>query len=154
MIGLISLQLYFKSVAVKKLSRPFHSDIHAKRTYRELRLLKHFRHENVISMLDVFTPNDSLENFFELYFVTHLMGADLNNIIRTQSLTDDHVKFLTYQVNAWYIQATCKSVQEDKFENKIVLAPKISQNCPVRWSYFTLQVLKVCHNFTIVLSDG
>lgn len=85
-------------MAVKKLSRPFHSDIHAKRTYRELRLLKHFRHENVISMLDVFTPNDSLDNFFELYFVTHLMGADLNNIIRTQSLTDDHVKFLTYQV--------------------------------------------------------
>jgi p38 MAP kinase len=86
------------SVAVKKLSRPFYSDIHAKRTYRELRLLKHFRHENVISMLDVFTPNNSLDNFDELYFVTHLMGADLNNIIRTQALTDDHVKFLTYQI--------------------------------------------------------
>jgi len=74
------------------------SDIHAKRTYRELRLLKHFRHENVISMLDVFTPNNSLENFDELYFVTHLMGGDLNNIIKTQALTDDHVQFFTYQV--------------------------------------------------------
>lgn len=34
-------------VAVKKLSRPFQSIIHAKRTYRELRLLKHMKHENV-----------------------------------------------------------------------------------------------------------
>ena len=34
-------------VAVKKLSRPFQSLIHAKRAYRELRLLKHMRHENV-----------------------------------------------------------------------------------------------------------
>ncbi|XP_015705603.1 mitogen-activated protein kinase 12-like [Coturnix japonica] len=38
-------------VAVKKLSRPFQSIIHAKRTYRELRLLKHMKHENVSSVL-------------------------------------------------------------------------------------------------------
>lgn len=37
----------YQKVAVKKLSRPFQSIIHAKRTYRELRLLKHMKHENV-----------------------------------------------------------------------------------------------------------
>lgn len=36
-----------QKVAVKKLSRPFQSLIHARRTYRELRLLKHLKHENV-----------------------------------------------------------------------------------------------------------
>lgn len=36
-----------QKMAVKKLSRPFQSIIHAKRTYRELRLLKHMKHENV-----------------------------------------------------------------------------------------------------------
>ncbi|KAH6922313.1 hypothetical protein HPB50_012657 [Hyalomma asiaticum] len=36
-----------QKVAIKKLSRPFQSAIHAKRTYRELRLLKHMDHENV-----------------------------------------------------------------------------------------------------------
>lgn len=36
-----------QKVAVKKLSRPFQSLIHARRTYRELRLLKHMKHENV-----------------------------------------------------------------------------------------------------------
>lgn len=50
-------------VAIKKLARPFQSAIHAKRTYRELRLLKHMNHENVIGLLDVFTPASSLTDF-------------------------------------------------------------------------------------------
>uniref|UniRef100_A0A8C5MXB5 mitogen-activated protein kinase n=1 Tax=Leptobrachium leishanense TaxID=445787 RepID=A0A8C5MXB5_9ANUR len=85
-------------VAVKKLSRPFQSIIHAKRTYRELRLLKHMKHENVIGLLDVFTPAESFEEFYDVYLVTHLMGADLNNIVKCQKLTDDHVQFLIYQI--------------------------------------------------------
>lgn len=36
-----------EKVAIKKLSRPFQSEILAKRAYRELRLLKHMQHENV-----------------------------------------------------------------------------------------------------------
>ena len=35
-------------VAIKKLARPFQSPIHAKRAYREIRMLKHMNHENVI----------------------------------------------------------------------------------------------------------
>ncbi|XP_055723926.1 mitogen-activated protein kinase 14A-like isoform X1 [Salvelinus fontinalis] len=85
-------------IAVKKLSRPFQSIMHAKRTYRELRLLKHMKHENVIGLLDVFTPATSLEEFNDVYLVTHLMGADLNNIVKCQKLTDDHVQFLIYQI--------------------------------------------------------
>uniref|UniRef100_A0A4W5N156 mitogen-activated protein kinase n=1 Tax=Hucho hucho TaxID=62062 RepID=A0A4W5N156_9TELE len=85
-------------IAVKKLSRPFQSIIHTKRTYRELRLLKHMKHENVIGLLDVFTPATSLEEFNDVYLVTHLMGADLNNIVKCQKLTDDHVQFLIYQI--------------------------------------------------------
>ncbi|XP_061583684.1 mitogen-activated protein kinase 14A-like isoform X1 [Cololabis saira] len=85
-------------VAVKKLSRPFQSIIHAKRTYRELRLLKHMKHENVIGLLDVFSPATCLEDFNDVYLVTHLMGADLNNIVKCQKLTDDHVQFLIYQI--------------------------------------------------------
>lgn len=36
-----------EKVAIKKLSRPFQSEIFAKRAYRELLLLKHMQHENV-----------------------------------------------------------------------------------------------------------
>lgn len=38
-------------VAIKKLARPFQSAVHAKRTYRELRMLKHMNHENVCTFL-------------------------------------------------------------------------------------------------------
>ncbi|CAO2608739.1 Mitogen-activated protein kinase 13 [Lemmus lemmus] len=80
-------------VAVKKLSRPFQSIIHAKRTYRELRLLKHMKHEN--GGLPCIIHNYSSVS---RYLVTHLMGADLNNIVKCQKLTDDHVQFLIYQI--------------------------------------------------------
>ncbi|CAH2231640.1 jg19460 [Pararge aegeria aegeria] len=90
--------LHNMKVAIKKLARPFQSAVHAKRTYRELRMLKHMNHENVIGLLDVFTPEKTLEDFQQVYMVTHLMGADLNNIIRTQKLSDDHVQFLVYQI--------------------------------------------------------
>jgi len=85
-------------VAIKKLARPFQSAIHAKRTYRELRMLKHMNHENIIGLQDVFTPSTGLSEFGDLYLVTHLMGADLNNIVKTQKLSDDHVQFLVYQI--------------------------------------------------------
>lgn len=32
------------------------------------------------------------------YLVTNLMGADLNNIVKFQKLSDEHVQFLIYQL--------------------------------------------------------
>ena len=46
-----------EKVAIKKFTRPFQSPIHAKRTHRELRLLRLMSHENVIDLYDVFTPD-------------------------------------------------------------------------------------------------
>ena len=52
----------------------------------------------IINLLDVFTPCSSLDNFTDVYLVSPLMGADLNNIVKTQKLSDDHVQFLVYQI--------------------------------------------------------
>ncbi|XP_021951416.1 mitogen-activated protein kinase p38b isoform X2 [Folsomia candida] len=88
-----------EKVAIKKLARPFQSATHAKRVYRELRMLKHMNHENIIGLLDVFTQAVALDDTFQdVYLVTPLMGADLNNIIKTQKLSDEHVQFLVYQI--------------------------------------------------------
>uniref|UniRef100_A0A3B4AGH8 mitogen-activated protein kinase n=1 Tax=Periophthalmus magnuspinnatus TaxID=409849 RepID=A0A3B4AGH8_9GOBI len=84
-------------VAVKKLSRPFQSIIHAKRTYRELRLLKILDFFFFLIMYGLGFYNN-LYFLFGRYLVTHLMGADLNNIVKCQKLTDDHVQFLIYQI--------------------------------------------------------
>uniref|UniRef100_A0A0B7AIY3 mitogen-activated protein kinase n=1 Tax=Arion vulgaris TaxID=1028688 RepID=A0A0B7AIY3_9EUPU len=85
-------------VALKKLARPFHSEIFAKRAYREIRMLRHFRHENMINLLDIFTPNKSLTEFNDVYLVTQLMDTDLHDILKCQALQDDHIKFLLYQI--------------------------------------------------------
>uniref|UniRef100_F7H6W8 mitogen-activated protein kinase n=1 Tax=Callithrix jacchus TaxID=9483 RepID=F7H6W8_CALJA len=56
------------------------------------------RATQVIGLLDVFTPATSIEDFTEVYLVTTLMGADLNNIVKCQALSDEHVQFLVYQL--------------------------------------------------------
>jgi serine/threonine protein kinase len=40
-------QLTTQSVAIKKIMKPFSTPVLSKRTYRELKLLKHLKHENV-----------------------------------------------------------------------------------------------------------
>uniref|UniRef100_A0A8C3LYK1 mitogen-activated protein kinase n=1 Tax=Chrysolophus pictus TaxID=9089 RepID=A0A8C3LYK1_CHRPC len=85
-------------VAIKKLYRPFQSQILAKRAYRELRLLKHMKHENVIGILDVFTPDVTLEKFNGFYIVMPFMGTDLSKIMKHEKLTEDRIQFLVYQI--------------------------------------------------------
>ncbi|KAH9496306.1 Mitogen-activated protein kinase 14 [Bulinus truncatus] len=87
-----------KRVAVKKLARPFQSEIFAKRAFREIRMLRHFDHENLINLLDIFTPNKSYSDFQDVYLVTPLMDTDLSDILKCQALQDDHIKFLLYQI--------------------------------------------------------
>ncbi|PWA32992.1 hypothetical protein CCH79_00016899 [Gambusia affinis] len=85
-----------EKVAIKKLHRPFQSEIFAKRAYRELRLLKHMKHENVIGLQDVFTPACSLDDFQDFYLVMPYMYTDLSKV-RGQ-LSEDKVQFLVYQM--------------------------------------------------------
>ncbi|XP_002013437.2 putative mitogen-activated protein kinase 14C [Drosophila persimilis] len=89
------------NVAIKKLLQPFETAEHAKRVYREIRLLKHMDHPNVISLLDVFhpsSPSPTLENFQQVYLVTHLMDADLHKTIRSQKLSDNQIRVILYQI--------------------------------------------------------
>ncbi|VDD96803.1 unnamed protein product [Enterobius vermicularis] len=85
-------------VAVKKFTRPFQSPIHAKRTHRELRLLRSMNHDNIIDIMDIFTPDLDAQSLQDVYFVSMLMGADLSNIMKIQRLSDDHIQFLIYQI--------------------------------------------------------
>ncbi|KAG7471982.1 hypothetical protein MATL_G00103810 [Megalops atlanticus] len=87
-----------EKVAIKKLYRPFQSLIHAKRAYRELRLLRHIQHENVICLLDVFTPDSSLEKFQTFYMVMPFVAQDLGHIMKRRRLTDRIITYLFYQI--------------------------------------------------------
>lgn len=66
------------------------------RTLREIKLLRWFNHENIISILDIVKP-ESLEAFNEVYLVQELMETDLHRVIRSQELSNDHCQYFLYQ---------------------------------------------------------
>lgn len=84
-----------ETVAIKKIE-PFDKPLFALRTLREIKILKHFQHENIISIFDIQRP-DSFENFNEVYIIQELMQTDLHRVISTQTLTDDHIQYFIYQ---------------------------------------------------------
>ena len=55
-----------RQVAIKKMTRPFDTPDHGKRTYRELKLLSFIKCENVVDLINVYTPNDSPESLTDL----------------------------------------------------------------------------------------
>ncbi|RWR87835.1 mitogen-activated protein kinase 2 isoform X1 [Cinnamomum micranthum f. kanehirae] len=82
-----------EEVAIKKISNAFDNRIDAKRTLREIKLLHHMDHENVIAIKDIIRPPQR-ENFNDVYIVYELMDTDLHQIIRSnQPLTDDHCQW-------------------------------------------------------------
>lgn len=85
-------------VAIKKVSGIFKSDVHAKRIFREIYILKNMLHDNVLRLLDLFIPNKNPSEFSDVYLVTDFMEADLNRILKTQRLSDDHIQFFVYQI--------------------------------------------------------
>mmetsp|Transcript_22158 Transcript_22158/g.33736 ORF Transcript_22158/g.33736 Transcript_22158/m.33736 type:complete len:575 (-) Transcript_22158:230-1954(-) len=88
------------SVAIKMVPKAFHDEIDAKRILREIKLLKHFNHENIISIVDMMPPlARNVEDFKDVYIVTDLMETDLHRIIYSkQSLSLDHVQYFLYQI--------------------------------------------------------
>ena len=59
-------------VAIKKIPGAFEDLIDAKRIVREIRLLRHFNHENVIKIVDLLPP-PSLNDFEDVYIISELM---------------------------------------------------------------------------------
>uniref|UniRef100_A0A8B9LES2 Stress-activated protein kinase JNK n=1 Tax=Astyanax mexicanus TaxID=7994 RepID=A0A8B9LES2_ASTMX len=86
-----------RNVAIKKLSRPFQNQTHAKRAYRELVLMKCVNHKNIIGLLNVFTPQKTLEEFQDVYLVMELMDANLCQVIQME-LDHERLSYLLYQM--------------------------------------------------------
>ncbi|CAN1300574.1 Mitogen-activated protein kinase 4 [Linum perenne] len=87
-----------EEVAIKKIGNAFDNRVDAKRTLREIKLLRHMNHENVIAIRDIIRPPKK-EAFNDVYIVYELMDTDLHQIIRSdQFLTDDHCQYFLYQL--------------------------------------------------------
>ncbi|XP_077216044.1 mitogen-activated protein kinase 3-like [Tasmannia lanceolata] len=85
-------------VAIKKIANAFDNHMDAKRTLREIKLLQHLDHENVLAIRDVIPAPDP-QAFNDVYIVTELMDTDLHHIIRSnQDLSEEHSQYFLYQI--------------------------------------------------------
>uniref|UniRef100_N1R4E4 Mitogen-activated protein kinase 3 n=1 Tax=Aegilops tauschii TaxID=37682 RepID=N1R4E4_AEGTA len=86
-----------EKVAIKKIHNVFDNRVDALRTLRELKLLRHLRHENVISLKDIMMPVQR-RSFKDVYLVYELMDTDLHQIIKSpQGLSNDHCQYFLFQ---------------------------------------------------------
>uniref|UniRef100_A0A8C9PM49 mitogen-activated protein kinase n=1 Tax=Spermophilus dauricus TaxID=99837 RepID=A0A8C9PM49_SPEDA len=53
---------------------------------------------DVIGLLDVFTPDETLDDFTDFYLVMPFMGTDLGKLMKHETLSEDRVQFLAYQM--------------------------------------------------------
>ncbi|MED6156487.1 Mitogen-activated protein kinase mmk2 [Stylosanthes scabra] len=87
-----------EEVAIKKIADAFDSLTNAKRTLREILLLRHMDHENIIAIKDIIRPPEK-DTFNHVYIVYELMDTDLNHVIRSdQPLNHDHSQYFLYQL--------------------------------------------------------
>uniref|UniRef100_A0A9J7YSP7 Stress-activated protein kinase JNK n=1 Tax=Cyprinus carpio carpio TaxID=630221 RepID=A0A9J7YSP7_CYPCA len=91
-----------RNVAIKKLSRPFQNQTHAKRAYRELVLMKCVNHKNVRHVLIclclcVIKKKKKRLRSESLYLVMELMDANLCQVIQME-LDHERLSYLLYQM--------------------------------------------------------
>eukprot|EP01043_Picozoa_sp_COSAG02_P064012 COSAG02_NODE_9233_length_2282_cov_2.479615_2_plen_138_part_00 len=66
-----------RKVAVKKVEDAIVDPTDAKRTLREIKLLRFLNHENIIALVDI-QPPASAGQFTDVYEITELMDTDLH----------------------------------------------------------------------------
>ena len=120
-------QLTGQAVAVKKIMKPFSTPVLSKRTYRELKLLKHLRHENVRENLTYDKATRWISKGYQFkrhlyftswghvnrpwyrvmlnakfsisrYFVTELLGTDLHRLLTSRPLEKQFIQYFLYQI--------------------------------------------------------
>ena len=125
------------NVAIKMVPKAFSDEIDAKRILREIKLLKHFHHDNIVSLIDMMPPNvQYLEDFTDVYLVTDLMETDLHRIIYSkQKLSIDHTQYFIYQVlrGLKYIHS-CRVLHRDLKPSNLL----VNSNCDLKICDFGL----------------
>jgi tRNA A-37 threonylcarbamoyl transferase component Bud32 len=124
-------------VAIKMVPKAFSDEIDAKRILREIKLLKHFRHENIVRIVDMMPPGVKyLQDFTDVYLVADLMETDLHRIIYSkQKLSMDHVQYFIYQVlrGLKYIHQ-CQVLHRDLKPSNLL----VNSNCDLKICDFGL----------------
>ncbi|GMR56155.1 hypothetical protein PMAYCL1PPCAC_26350, partial [Pristionchus mayeri] len=85
-------------VAIKKMLQPFVVPTSAVRAFREFVLLSAVSHPNIIKVHSVFSPQETVEDFRDVYIVMELMQNNLNDVIQKIKLDHKTLSFFIYQI--------------------------------------------------------
>ena len=87
-----------RNVAIKKITNAFDDKNDARRVLREIKMLRFFDHDNLITLLEVPKPSNPT-TYNDIYIITDLMETDLHRVIYSrQELTDDHIQYFIFQI--------------------------------------------------------
>ncbi|KAK8804356.1 hypothetical protein WA588_004571 [Blastocystis sp. NMH] len=90
-----------EQVAIKRIEDVFRSRVDAKRTLREITILRQCNHPNISKLLDILVPPDPY-SFRCLWTIQEYGGWDLSRIVRNSQRIagwgPNHVKFIIYQL--------------------------------------------------------
>ncbi|KAJ5731271.1 uncharacterized protein N7483_005779 [Penicillium malachiteum] len=86
-------QISNRTIAVKKLVNPFKTENIARHMYREVKLLKTLKHDNIVHLTDIFiSPSE------DIYLVTDLMATDLHTLLKSKKLDNQFTQYFMYQI--------------------------------------------------------
>ena len=124
-----------EKVAIKKIANAFDNVTDARRTLREIKLLRRLQHENIVLLKDIMKP-PSASDFNDVYLVYELMDTDLHQIVRSsQGLSDEHTQYFLYQIlrGLKYVH-TAKVMHRDLKPSNLLL----NANCDLKICDFGL----------------
>ena len=100
-----------EKVAIKKIPNAMEMSVIAKRTFREIKILRHFKHENIVGIKDILlsreergtgnatgttttttTTTTQTNSLKDIYVVLDFMESDLHHIIHSKQVWFDIVK--------------------------------------------------------------
>jgi len=125
-----------KRVAIKKIPRAFEVDTDCKRLLREIKMLRHLQHANVLSLLDILPPLGRKHEWKDVYIVSELMDTDLHYVIHSkQPLSDAHTRYFLYQILSGMRSVHARNVLHRDLKPGNVL---VNKNCDVKICDFGL----------------
>ncbi|CAJ0583836.1 unnamed protein product, partial [Mesorhabditis spiculigera] len=129
-------------VAIKKIGHASATPTLARRTMREIRVLRYIRHDNIVSLKDIFRTPGNLG--INVYLVMDLMEGSLHHVIHgdTQQLEDDLVAHFLFQLlrGLRYLHSAGIAHRDLKPSNLLV-----NSNCHLRIADFGMAKLAMRH---------